>query len=180
MRSRLLAILLGLLLLTGCVRRPVSFALDDDGNYTGFARAAEGYTRQAAKLYGWVIVEDLAVTENVKIWQQFLTQAAEGREASVRIAEFFGEEMYLMDVFFHEGQYRVFFSDGFDQLDEPFPFLLTLTGETNGQAAYAVALTGDDSLTYEMVMRSFYSSQYPVPDIPAHRVLFLGMGEPNW
>ena len=90
MRSRLLAILLGLLLLTGCVRRPVSFALDDDGNYTGFARAAEGYTRQAAKLYGWVIVEDLAVTENVKIWQQFLTQAAEGREASVRIAEFFG------------------------------------------------------------------------------------------
>ena len=85
-----------------------------------------------------------------------------------------------MDIFCHDGRYRAFFSDGFDQNDEPFPMLLTLTGETNGQQAYAVVLTGDDSLTYEMVMRTFYSSQYPVPDIPAHRVLFLGMGQPNW
>ena len=180
MKSKFLAILLAMLLLTGCVRRPVTFALDENRDYTGFAQAEEGYTRRAAKLYGWVIVEDLAITENVKVWQRFLEQAAAGKNVGVRVAEFFGEEMYLMDVFCHEGQYRVFFSDGFDQNDEPFPFLLTLTGETNGQRAYAVALTGDDSLTYEMVMRNFYSSQYPVPDIPAHRVLFLGMGEPNW
>ena len=180
MMSKVLIVLLAVLLLTGCVRRPVSFTLDADGNYTGFDKVEEGYSRRAAKLYGWVIVEDLAVTENVQVWQRFLREAAEGREAAVRIAEFFGEEMYLMDVFFHEGQYRVFFSDGFDQLDEPFSCLLTLTGQTNGRDAYAVVLTGDDSLTYDQVMRRFYSSQLEEPDIPAHRVLFLGMGEPNW
>lgn len=180
MKGRILTILLAILILTGCVRRPVSFTLDESGSYTGFENVEEGYTRQAARLYGWVVLEDLVVTENVQVWQRFLTRSAEGREAAVRIAEFFGEEMYLMDIFHHEGQYRVFFSDGFDQNDEPFPLLLTLTGETNGKQAYAVVLTGDDSLTYDMVMRTFYSSQYPVPDIPAHRVLFLGMGEPNW
>ena len=180
MKGRALFILLVVLLLTGCVRRPVSFALDETGAYTGFEHVEEGYSRKAAKLYGWVIVEDLAVSENVKVWQRFLEQAAAGKDVGVRIAEFFGEEMYLMDIFCHDGRYRAFFSDGFDQNDEPFPMLLTLTGETNGQQAYAVVFTGDDSLTYDMVMRTFYSSQYPVPDIPAHRVLFLGMGEPNW
>ncbi len=180
MKGRALAFLLTILLLTGCVGRPVSFALDGDGNYTGFDRVEEGYTRQAARLYGWVVLEDLTITENVKIWQKFLQRAEAGKEAGVRVAEFFGEEMYLMDIFFHDGRYRAFFSDGFDQLDEPFPFLLTLTGETNGKLAYAVVLSGDDGLTYDQVMHKFYSSQLNEPDIPAHRVLFLGMGEPNW
>ena len=181
MKGRALAaILLAALFLMGCVRRPVSFILDENGSYTGFETVEEGYTRQAAGLYGWVVLDDLAVTENVKIWQRFLQRSAEGKEAGVRIAEFFGDEMYLIDVFFHEGQYRVFFSDGFDLLDEPFPFLLTLRGETNEQRAYAVVLAGDDSLTYDQVMHKFFSSQYPVSDVPAHRVLFLGKGEPDW
>ena len=47
--------------------------------YTGFEHVEEGYSRKAAKLYGWVIVEDLAVSENVKVWQRFLEQAAAGR-----------------------------------------------------------------------------------------------------
>ena len=85
-----------------------------------------------------------------------------------------------MDVFFRDGQYRAFFSDGFDMRDEPFPFLLTLAGETNGQSGYAVVLAGDDGLTYEQVMHKFFSSQLAEPDIPAHRVLFLGVGEPDW
>lgn len=180
MRGKFLLVLLAVLLLTGCVRRPVSFALDGDGNYTGFEKVEAGYTRQAAKLYGWVILEDLTVTENVSVWQRFLQRAADGKEMGVRIAEFFGEEMYLMDVFFHDGRYRAFFSDGFDFRDEPFPFLLTLADKTNGQAAYAVVLSGDESLTYDQVMHTFFSSQYPDSDIPAHRVLFLGTGEPNW
>ena len=180
MRGKALTVLLAVLILTGCVRRPVSFSLNETGSYTGFDRVEEGYTRQAARLYGWVVLEDLTVAENGKVWQRFLQKAADGKEAGVRIAEFFGEEMYLMDVFFHDGQYRAFFSDGYDFLDEPFPFLLTLTGEANGQSAYAVVLSGDDSLTYEQVMHKFFSSQLEEPDIPAHRVLFLGKGEPNW
>lgn len=180
MRGRVLAILLAVLLLTGCVRRPVSFRLDDTGAYSGFADVEAGYTRQAARLYGWVVLEDLTVTENVDLWQRFLQRAADGQESGVRIAEFFGDEMYLMDVFYHEGQYRVFFSDGYDLADEPFPMLLTLTGEINGLASYAVVLTGDDGLTFEQVMRTFYSSQYPLLDIPAYRLLFLGSGTPDW
>ncbi len=180
MKGRVLAIALAVLLLTGCVGRPVSFTLDQNGNYTGFAKVEEGYTRRAAKLYGWVVLEDLTVTDNIKTWQRFLNRSADGRETGVRIAEFFGDEMCLMDVFFHDGQYRVFFSDGFDLRDEPFPLLLTLIGETNGQPAYAVVLTGDDSLTFEQVMHRFFSSQAPLADVPAHRVLFLGAGAPNW
>ena len=57
---------------------------------------------------------------------------------------------------------------------------MTLTGESNGQAGYAVVLAGDDSLTFDQVMHKFFSSQFPASDIPAHRVLFLGAGEPNW
>ena len=180
MKGKALAILLAILMLTGCIRGPVSFTLDQDRNYTGFSNVEEGYTRQAARLYGWVVVEDLTVTENAKVWRRFLQRSADGKEAGVRIAEFFGEEMYLMDIFFRDGQYRAFFSDGFDMGDEPFPFLLTLTGESNGQAGYAVVLTGDDGLTFDQVMHKFYSSQLEEPDIPAHRVLFLGAGEPNW
>ena len=180
MKGKALAILLVLLLMTGCAWRPVSFTLDEGGNYTGFDRVEEGYTRQAARLYGWVVLEDLTIRENAKVWQRFLQRSGEGKKAGVRVAEFFGEEMYLMDVFFRDGQYRAFFSDGFDMRDEPFPFLLTLAGETNGQPGYAVVLAGDDGLTYEQVMHKFFSSQYPVEDIPAHRVLFLGAGEPDW
>ena len=180
MKGRALAILLAILLLTGCAWRPVSFTLDEGGNYTGFDRVEEGYTRQAARLYGWVVLEDLTIRENAKAWQRFLQRSGEGKKAGVRVAEFFGEEMYLMDVFFRDGQYRAFFSDGFDMRDEPFPFLLTLAGETNGQPGYAVVLAGDDGLTYEQVMHKFFSSQLAEPDIPAHRVLFLGVGEPDW
>ena len=180
MKGRVLGILLAVLLLTGCVRRPVSFTVDAAGDYTGFETVEEGYTRGAAKLFGWVVLEDLTVTENVKIWQRFLKRAQAGKTAGVRVAEFFGEEMYLIDVFFRDGQYRAFFSDGFDMRDEPFPFLLTLAGKTNGQPGYAVVLSGDDGLTYEQVMHKFVSSQLEEPDIPAHRVLFLGVGEPEW
>ena len=180
MKGKALAILLVLLLMTGCAWRPVSFTLDEGGNYTGFDRVEEGYTRQAARLYGWVVLEDLTIRENAKVWQRFLQRSGEGKKAGVRVAEFFGEEMYLMDVFFRDGQYRAFFSDGFDMRDEPFPYLMTLTGENNGQAGYAVVLAGDDSLTFEQVMHKFFSSQLEEPDIPAHRVLFLGAGEPNW
>ena len=91
MKGRALAILLAVLLLTGCARRPVSFALDEGGNYTGFEKVAEGYTRRAAKLFGWVVLEDLTVMENVKVWQRFLKRADEGKAAGVRIAEFFGK-----------------------------------------------------------------------------------------
>ncbi len=180
MKGKALAILLSLLLLTGCVRRPVSFTLDGDGNYTGFDAVEEGYTRQAARLYGWVVLDDLIVSSNAEVWRKFLQKTESGRDAGVRVAEFFGEEMYLIDVFRQDGLYRAFFSDGFDMRDEPFPFLLTLTGATNGHPAYAVVLSGDEELTYEQVMHKFFSSQYPVTDIPAHRVLFLGTGEPNW
>ena len=83
MRGKVLAILLAVLLLTGCVRRPVSFRLDGDGYYTGFSDVEEGYTRQAAKLYGWVVVEDLTVTENVKVLQRFLDRSSGGRERSL-------------------------------------------------------------------------------------------------
>ena len=76
MKGKALAILLAILLLTGCVRRPVSFTLDGSGNYTGFSQVEEGYTRKAAKFYGWVVLEDLAITENVQVWQQFLKRAA--------------------------------------------------------------------------------------------------------
>ena len=180
MKGKLIAILLAVLILTGCVGRPVSFDLDGDGNYTGFETVEEGYTRRAAKLFGWVVLEDLTVTENVRVWQRFLKRAGAGKASGVRVAEFFGEEMALVDLFYQQGQYRAFFSDGFDMRDEPLPFLLTLSGETNGQAAYVVALSGDDSLTIEQVMHRFFSSQLEEPDIPAHRVLFLGIGEPNW
>lgn len=180
MRGKVIAVLLAALLLTGCVLKPVSFRLDEAGSYVGFQSMEEGYTRRAAKLYGWVVLEDLAVTANARVWQKFLKRSAGGKDAAVRIAEFFGDEMALIDVFHEAGQYRVFFSDGFDLRDEPFPLLLTLTGTVNGQESYAVVLTGDDSLTYEQVMGKFFSSQFPEADIPAHRVLFLGMGEPDW
>ena len=84
MKRRVLAILLAVLLLTGCVRRPVSFALDGAGNYTGFSQVDEGYTRQAAKLYGWVVLEDLTIRSNVRVWQRFLKRAAAGKRAGVR------------------------------------------------------------------------------------------------
>ncbi len=180
MKGKALLLLLAVLLLTGCVLRPVSFTLDETGAYTGFEAVEAGYTRQAAKVYGWVVLEDLTVTENVRVWQRFLRRSARGKDAGVRVAEFFGEEMALLDVFHVQGQYRVFFSDGFDLADEPFPFLLTLRGETNGQAAYAVVLSGDDSLTFDQVMHRFFSSQLNEADIPAHRLLFLGAGEPDW
>jgi hypothetical protein len=180
MKGRFFLILLAVLLLTGCVLRPVSFTLDESGSYTGFRSMEEGYTRRAAKLYGWVVLEELAIKANGRNWQRFLKRSAGGKNGNVRIAEFFGDEMALIDVFYEDGQYRAFFSDGFDMRDEPFALLLTLTGTVNGQNTYVVVLTGDDSLTYEEVMHKFFSSQYPVSDIPAHRVLFLGTGEPDW
>ena len=180
MKGRILIVLLAVMLLTGCVLRPVSFALDEEGSYTGFLTMEEGYTRRAAKLYGWVVLEDLTIKSNGKVWQRFLKRSAAGKDTGVRIAEFFGDEMALIDVFHEDGQYRVFFSDGLDLSDEPFPMLLTLTGTVNGQASYAVVLTGDDSLTYEQVMRKFFSSQFPLTDTPAHRILFLGTGTPDW
>lgn len=172
--------LLAALVLSGCSKAAtLSFSLDADGNYTGFSALPEEDTPETAEKAGYYVREDSSPTANEDLWQTFLSDAEDGKDTGIRIANFYndGAEVYFADLFHHDGKYRYFDAGAADLSDQPFSYLLRLEGTMpNAEKTGSVTiLTDDPQLTYEDIMGVLVSSDSKAAEsLSPFRLLFLG------
>ncbi|WP_150275680.1 hypothetical protein [Paenibacillus tepidiphilus] len=154
--------------LTGCAtnEEPAAqpLALDDVGDYTGFADMPD-YTREEAEAAGYIVAEEGDIIANGEAWDAFAVKAAEGSDAAVRLANFQEsvlEGPYFQDVFFQDEQYYLFDSSTEPQTKEPFPYLLSLEGQFGNPSRLngVIVLARDSQLTFEDVMHTLLSSTF--------------------
>lgn len=163
----------------------MAFSVDSDGHYTGFTNLpdTEDYTVQDAGEDGFLVMKDLTVAANQDRWDEFVEAAAEGKEADLRIANFFTDEPespFFSDLYYHGGSYYLFDSSSGQQAAEPFKYLLSLRGQDGNplRDSGAVVLTNDSALTYQQFRTAIYSSDTKVIQsiFPYELVMFLQGG----
>lgn len=157
---------------------PSKLPLDADGCYSGFSDLSEECTQEEAANKGYYVLYDAQQVQNRSVWDAFLNTAGRGENAFLRIANFYrdGEGPYFQDVYYLNGSYYCFDSSAQAQKPDAFPYLLTLKGEDGipKQACTAFVLTGDKSLTFDDVMRRFYSSSLDETEkIPGFQLLLF-------
>ncbi len=168
-------VLLCIVLLPGCGSRsngtnsgPV-FSFDGRNNYAGFAGLSSSYSEEAAKKDGCAVRRDGKFTANKTAWTDFVKTASEGKNAAVRLADFYAEKgkgPYFLDVFYRDGSYYLFDSSSEDLGKHPFRHLLILTGKAGNppRDGGAVVLTDDTGLTFDEVQKSYLSSDTRATD----------------
>ncbi len=176
-------LILCVILVFGASFRTAGYApqltLDTYGRYTGFSVVPEQYTPEQAAADGCMVLYELDEIANTSLWSQFLQDCAAGRDASVRIAQFYEEFASLTDVIYLHGRYHAFYSDAESTDDASFMYMLTLDGQLTGaeRPSWVVVLTDDPGLTFDDVMNSFLSSTWQNGEIAAFRWVRLGVGE---
>lgn len=155
-----------------------ALTLDRYGRYTGFSLSTETYSPEQAAADGCVVLFELEELANTVLWEQFLTDAAAGRTASVRIAQFYEDFASLTDVIYVGGRYHVFSSDSEFLDDNAYRYLLVLSGRPANAAldSWVAVLTDDPALTFEQVIGSFFSSDSSYLDtLPAFAWVRIGL-----
>lgn len=186
MKKRILLIALAamvLLLYAGCsgamhgMPEPPKLSLSADGYYSGFTDLPEKCTQEEAVKKGYYVLCDLQEVQGRTAWDDFLNTADRGENAFLRIANYqVGENPYFQDIYFQNGSYYYFDSSAGAQKPVPFSYLLTLTGEDGipKQESTAIILTSERSLTFDDVMRYYYSSsREEIDKLPAFQLLFF-------
>lgn len=146
-----------------------AFSFDSGGNYTGFGGLPASCAQESAKKDGCAVRLDSKFAANERAWMDFVKASSSGKNAAVRIAEFYTEEEkgpFFLDVFYRDGSYYLFDSSAKTFEKHPFKHLLTLTGK-NGipkRDSKAVVLTDDEKLTFDEVWKYFISSDTRVTD----------------
>lgn len=170
-------------LLTACgaksSNKTMEFALDADGNYTGFINIPTDYTIEDAQKDGYFVRQGLDVVANSDVWDNYIEAASRGNNTSIRIVGFFEEninEPYFVDIFFNDGYYYLFDNTAESQEKEPFLYLLELEGKAGipEKDCGAVILTNDNTLTFDDVMTSMLSSDLEtIQSISPYRLVML-------
>lgn len=141
----------------------IAFSLDTNGNYTGFSNLPKNYTVEDAEKDGYFVKRDLEVIVNNEVWDNFVETSRQGNNTGIRMASFYTEDTnspYFSDIFFNDGFYYLFDSSSDNQEKQPFLYLLALEGRFGGPLVdcEVVILTNDNALTFDVVMKSMYSS----------------------
>ena len=145
----------------------VSLTLDENRRYTGFDTTPEGYTPDQAVADGCLVIVGSRKSDapstlygGEQRWKEFLAAAEEGRDASLRKVLFLDGTPYYCDLLFSGGQYRYFDCEYADLTDRPYRYLRKLTGLDGipRRQRNIYVLTNSLELTFEDVVRSFYSS----------------------
>ena len=167
-----------LILFSGCAETPkaaLPFDLDSNGNYTGFGNLPEKYTPGQAEKDGCYVRVDSKTAGGEQLWKDFVKAAAEGKDASIRVVNVYGDETYFCDLFHADGYYRAFDSSSEDLHDKKFKYLLALKGTLPNAAksGKVTILTDDKDLTYDAVMKKFLTSDMRIAEaIPPFELLF--------
>lgn len=141
----------------------ITFSLDTNGKYTGFSNLPNNYTVEDAEKDGYLVKQDLEVIANNEVWDNFVETARLGMNIGFRMVSFYTEDTnspYFRDIFFNDGFYYLFDSSSDSQENQPFLYLLALEGRFGRPLlnCEVVILTNDKALTFDVVIKSMYSS----------------------
>lgn len=173
-----------ILIFSGCNKtdhnaNSLTFTFDKEGNYTGFSNIPTNYTIEDAKEDGYYIIQDAEVVANEKVWNNFIEKSKEKENSSVRIVEYFTEDKespYFLDLFYNQGYYYLFDSSADNKEKSPYLYLLTLEGMFGNpeKKSGVVVLSNDNTLTFDMVMKSLTSSSTEeINKIPSYKLIMF-------
>ena len=172
----ILAVILVLLLFAACGSEPAV--------YTALEDIPEDYTVEQAKADGCVVHENGDISSGQEYWEQFLKDANRGKEASVRLANYYelgdpsryGAEYYesikdeypklfLTDLTYDGTQYTVRSIEDGEEYVRTYRYLLRYEGEAETQYAtydsyIRYVLTNDETVTWEELRAGMLSSQF--------------------
>ena len=138
------------------------FSFDINSSYTGFDNLPASYTEKEAENDGCLIRYGIKITENQEVWDDFVKAANRGNNISIRMAYFSDDTdyPYIIDVFYIDGYYYLFENTADSNLKQPYKYLLSLEGKFGSPVrdSGVIILTDDDSLTFDIVMKTMYSS----------------------
>lgn len=155
----------------------LQFHFDTNGNYIGFETLPENYTPEQAIENGcyvrnWKSKEFFG--ENA--WENFIRNSKNEKNSSIRIMSIYDEGVYYQDLYYVEGYYRIFDSSSEDLTDHKYKYILDLNGRMPNavKGSRFVVLTDDETLTFENVSLSMYSSSMEVINsISPYKFIFL-------
>ncbi|MEC0092329.1 hypothetical protein [Paenibacillus macquariensis] len=124
-----------------------------------------GFIVEDATKDGYCVKQDSEVIANNEEWINFVETATKGNNTGIRMVSFSTEDTnspYFSDLFFNDGYYYLFDSSSDKQEKQPFLFLLTLEGQFGNPSkdSGVVILTNDNTLTFDVVMKSVLSSNF--------------------
>lgn len=159
----IIAITMTILLLSGCQKTSAVALLlefDREGNYTGFMNLPTQYSDEEAEKDGFYTRVNSEIVSGEQLWEDFIEDASNGKNASLRIVNIWDEEAYFLDLFYWDGSYRIFDSSSEDLQDYKFQHMLVLEGKLSNAARgdKVIVLTDDKELTYKDVMWKYLSS----------------------
>jgi hypothetical protein len=160
---------------------PLAFSIDAVGNYTGFSNLPKNYTVEDAKKDGYIVEQDSVVIANIDIWADFVETAEKGNNTSVRMVRFSTQDLsgpYFRDLFFNDGYYSLFDSSSDKQAIKRFSYLLALEGQAGSPLKdnRVVVLTNDNTLSFNVVMKSLSSSSMEyMRSVPPYRLVLFNV-----
>lgn len=167
-KNVLILLLLCVLFVFGCnnavnSNKLLNFSFDDSGNYTGFSDLPSDYTIEDAKTDGYYATQGLEVVANKNVWDSFVETSLGKKNTSIRIVSFHTKNPnnpFFRDLFFRDGHYYCFDSSAENHEKHPYLYLLTLEGQFGNpiKDSVIIILTDDNTLTFDNVMQSVFSS----------------------
>ncbi|OPX42557.1 hypothetical protein CLHUN_35240 [Ruminiclostridium hungatei] len=160
-------------------RENLKFIIDTDGSYTGFSNLSANYKIQEAENDGYLVTQDLEVIANKNVWDNFVKASLRKENAGIRIVKFYTESAdspYFSDLFYNDGYFYLFDSSSKSQVKQPYLYLKTLEGRFGDplRDSGAIVLTNDAALTFDMVMKSIYSSNLnSIKDISPFQIVMF-------
>lgn len=169
--------------LVGCKSKEdnnlLNFSFDENGNYIGFTDLPPNYSIEDAKSDGYFIIQGLGDVINQDEWERFVDAALSEKDTSIRMVRYFKESTdspYFLDLFYRDGYYYAFDSSAENQEKTPFLYLLTLEGQFGNpiRDTGIILLTNDNTLTFDMVMKSALSSDINyIKSIPPYKLIMF-------
>lgn len=147
-----------LLAFCSCGKKALTPTFDNDGKYTGFASASGGYTEQKAESDGALILKNNKPSGKTKAWDTFLSDSGKGKNAYIRVASFSGEAVRIDDLYFTDGQYRLFTRDKNGDVTDKGTFRFLVNAKDNGLNAYVLTDTPDVN-GMQAIIQSYLSGE---------------------
>lgn len=183
MKKIIFGIITIMILLTACNNAvPITYDIDDGGEYTGFLELPTDYTMDMAGDDGHLIKEDGQIVANEGSFDSFIKKSKNGEDTMLRMVSFQSDadDVYFCDLFYRDGLFYLFDSSAKVQTPQSYKYLLKINGTVGipKKDRYMYILTDDDTLTYDLVFQSMFSSNSEViKSISKHRIIMFGQEE---
>lgn len=157
------------------------FLVDADGVYSGFDNVTESLDIEKAASLGYVAIDGQRIAENSDVWENFVSDSTRGNDSSVRLVYFYtNKSVYIIDVFYNNGQYYLFDSSVEKQNTDGFDNLLRLEGSFGMPARDTIVLllADDESITFDQYMTAMFSSSTEViKSVQPSRLIMLQLAD---